>query len=308
VPSFAVELSKQQRQLIMEQVHQMQDEICECKSEDRFNRSDLYQIEEVWSQLIESNESIVKHLVDSLGRIAFLNRVFTPENDPMYLGYSMYMLKIFAEIGAKSKEPVDSKDIELILSILKDSYNVQIPPVVAKVLKNIDRLNVRNVAGKHELQILTKNRRPIEVDLTDPTLLGKQSGEDHILKKIKIGHGAKIQFSSKWSRNFSIKDAGQSFFEKRSELTDKEQTITDENSRRGIEYFNNEEYNQVGASPLYMKFSGIEIKGKFSGYNVSPKFVDAVVMPGTRNMYSFYLRSNIKAALGLYDKNVEVTM
>jgi hypothetical protein len=250
--------------------------------------------------------------------VAHIDATFTKKNDPVHMGYLMYMLKELAAIGAKSKKDITHKDLKITLGILKNSYGIQLPKMVMNLLGQVSHISTRKVSGQGGLSIIlyTRGKKDISIDLTHKDLLGDQKGDENLLRSVVIKNGASIRFSSKWSgKGFDIREAGLNFFDNISDRsTDgKEPMLEPSAVDQGRAYFDDELYNKVGASPLYIQFSGMSIDGNFQGYELDPTFVDAVVLPGikARGVKTFFIRSNVTKDvlfLRVLDDNVEVNL
>jgi len=314
--SFA--LTREQERLIIDSFSKFSKE-CGCIASNALNSStDLEKMLNNWRPLVKKNEAIFNELVNNLGRIAHIDSTFTDKNDPLFLGYLMYMLKEIAAIGAKTKKNIDHEDLRIVLNILKNSYGVQLPELVITLLKKVKHIETRKTAGQGGLSInlFTQDGQDLEIDLTDKQLLGNQEGEENLLRFIRIKNGAAIKFSSKWSgKGFDIQKAGLNFFDNLSRLSieGNNPPLSPVAVNNAIKYFDNEEYTKVGTSPLYVEYEGLSLNGVFGGHEVDPTFVDAVVLPGAKaeGLKTFFIRSHITKdvfILRVFDETLEVAL
>lgn len=316
---YRSKITEQEKDIIVEQVQSLQADLCNCRDS---RDMDIDEILDTWEPLISSNIKIFEEIINSLDKFVLINGVFEKHNDPNFLGYAMYMLRLFSQISADAGEPLNNQDIITTLEILRNEYQMEIPAIAKSILSKISRLEVERNRGLSNITIYSTDSSPIVIDLTHPDLLGNQEGNKNKLNTFIIQNGATITFAGanvKFTNcrigkntyeSCDVAGAGMEFFTQRSQLTGKVDLITKEMAQDAINFLFKKKYQDSGLSPLNIRFSGFNIIGSFQmagDIKTDQTFMEAVILPGTRDINSFYLKVNVKAVGGLYDENVEVT-
>lgn len=314
---MGAQVTDEERDIILGVVTDLGEDIADLCGECDINpgtleTADIDQILDIWRPLITSNEGIFRGLVENLDELRRLNNIFTPENDPYFLGYIMSTLKVFAKISGESGEDIDSEDIGLIISILRDEYGIQIPEVALNVLNNIDELQVASRNGVHQMVIHTRGDRPISLDLTDPALLGAQEGEGNRLERLEIQNAASIVFADENATltncvvlgnnlpTCDTRDAAMEFLSPITRNSLDRGTITMQQAQAAMNHANARGYQRVGMEPLYMQFRGIRVRGRAEAFlfdvGTNIDFEEAVILPGMPDgQSSFYLQGQVTA-------------
>jgi len=259
---------------------------CDCDQNVLTGLLDTSAIERIWAPLKDKNNDLFQKIFANLDQIKQIDSVFDSKtNDTKYMAYTMYILKTFADLGDRK---IDQEDIQLVLEILKDGYNLNIPPVVFNIIDTIESIEIKSMAGgAKKIKIYNKGKKDTRIDLTQPGLLGDQSGQSLQLQTFNIDHGASIVFrDDKWrgskkvgskTRKLNVHSLVDSFLDKRGMGTKKIDSFPKDELKRVKNFAKKRNYP---LSPLYVQFKGLEAKVISDGDDYSPEFNEAIVLPG----------------------------
>lgn len=226
--------------------------------------------------LKDQNNQLFQTLFAVLEDISGYQQLFNEKNDQFKLAYTFYLLKSFADLKEQS---ISSKDITTILSIIKEKYKFDIPPVAFEIVKKIKDISVVHYKdGSRAIKLATIDGKPIAIDLAKLIPHDPKKKDEIKMNWFIIQSGAEIKFSDYGKAGSKDKV---SRFLTRSTITQKKNLISEDSINRMKSYLQN---YRGSINPAYVDLKGFTIKFDIPGEDINkadlrgglllPKFKD----------------------------------
>ena len=226
--------------------------------------------------LKDQNNQLFQTLFAVLEDISAYQKLFNDKNDQFKMAYTFYLLKSFADLKEQS---ISSEDITTILSIIKEKYKFDIPPVAFEIVKKIKHISViHNRDGSRSIKLTSTDGKPIAIDLSKLIPHDPKKKNDVKMNWFIIQSGAEIKFSEYGKSNSHEKVNS---FLRRSTITQQQNLISEDAIARMKQYLTN---YRGEIAPSYIDLKGFTLKFDLAGVDVNkadlrgglllPKFKD----------------------------------
>ncbi len=226
--------------------------------------------------LKDQNNQLFQTLFAVLEDISAYQKLFNDKNDQFKMAYTFYLLKSFADLKEQS---ISSEDITTILSIIKEKYKFDIPPVAFEIVKKIKNISViHNRDGSRSIKLTSTDGKPIAIDLSKLIPHDPKKKDDVKMNWFIIQSGAEIKFSEYGKSNSHEKVNS---FLRRSTITQKKNLISEDAIERMKQYL---AHYRGDVAPSYVDLKGFTIKFDIPGEDINkadlrgglllPKFKD----------------------------------
>lgn len=234
------------------------------ETEEECSLESTHQLEQSLGPILEvlksKNNKLFQTLFAVLKDISTYQETFNDKNDQFKLAYTFYLLKSFADLEEQS---ISSDDITLILSIIKDKYKFDIPPVAFQIVKRIKKLSViHNRDGSRSIKLTSTDGKPIAINLAQMIPQDPKNAKGLKMNWFIIQSDAEIRFSE-YGRAKSQEEVAS--FLNRSTITKKSDLLSANDIDQMKRYFS--KYSGE-LKPAYVKLSGFTIKFDLEGENV----------------------------------------
>lgn len=203
--SYAIELTATEKSNIIKEITKSVDEILyhnegsgetvHCKIEKA--KDSLQEASFLWEDLSKINEQLVNKTFNNFDKFLSFVKYLDGNNDPSFLGSSLYILNAFAQLAVDNDKETTTIDSETMLALLdiiqNDPFNMPMEKGLLDLIKQMDHLEISKIqsSGTGEIKVIIHNKGDKEIIASMAEIVGY---EIPVVKDLKIKNGSSIIF------------------------------------------------------------------------------------------------------------------